>query len=60
MLIIKIENNNIEKGLKQYKRKVFKTKQLKKLKELKHFIKPSEINRLQTQKAQFVQSKKTN
>jgi small subunit ribosomal protein S21 len=55
MLIINIENGNIEKALRQYKSKVNKTKQLKKLRDLQDFTKPSVKNRLQIQKARYVQ-----
>ena len=54
MLIIPVENNNIEKALKQYKRKVIKTKQLKKIRDRKDFTKPSASKRLQLQKAKYV------
>lgn len=57
MLIIEVENNNIEKALKQYKRKVFKTKQLKKLREDKEYEKKSSKKRKQTAKAKYIQSK---
>lgn len=56
MLIIKV-NNNIEKSLKQYKRKVISTKQLKKLKDLKYYTKPSAKNRLKIQKAKYTELK---
>ena len=54
MLIIPVDNNNIEKALKQYKRKVIKTKQLKKIRDRKDFTKPSAEKRLQLQKAKYV------
>ena len=57
MLIIEVNKGNIDKALKQYKRKVIKTKQLKKLRELKNFIKPSAKNRLKHQKAKYLQTK---
>jgi small subunit ribosomal protein S21 len=41
MLISKVENGNIEKALKNLKRKVFSTKQTQELRERKEFIKPS-------------------
>ena len=42
MLIIKLdEKTNIEKALKQYKRKVINTKQVKKLRDQQYYIKPS-------------------
>ena len=52
MLIIPVDNNNIEKALKQYKRKVIKTKQLKKIRDRKDFTKAEK--RLQLQKAKYV------
>lgn len=58
MLIIKVKDNNIEQALKQYKRKVIKTKQLKKLREQQDFTKPSVEKRLQLQKAKYLESKK--
>jgi small subunit ribosomal protein S21 len=57
MLIIEVKKSNIETALKQYKRKINKTKQLKKQKDLKHFNKPSVINRLKYEKAKYLQSK---
>tara|TARA_B110000259_G_scaffold50378_1_gene59260 strand:- start:3856 stop:4038 length:183 start_codon:yes stop_codon:yes gene_type:complete len=56
MLIINVENNNIDKALKQYKRKVIKTKQLKKLRDLQDFTKPSVKKRLQLQKAKYIET----
>lgn len=56
MLIIKVNDNNIEKALKQYKRKVINTKQLKKLRDQQDFTKPSIKNRLKLQKARYNES----
>lgn len=58
MLIIKVKDNNIELALKQYKRKVIKTKQLQKLRQRQDFTKPSVENRLMLQKAKYLESKK--
>lgn len=58
MLIIKVKDNNIELALKQYKRKVIKTKQLKKLRDQQDFTKPSVEKRLKLQKAKYLESKK--
>lgn len=55
MLIITV-NNNIEKALKQYKNKVFKTKQTQLLKERQEFVKPSVVKREQLKKAKYIQS----
>jgi small subunit ribosomal protein S21 len=57
MLIVEVQNNNIEKALKQYKRKVIKTKQLKTLREDKEFEKKSSRKRKQIAKAKYLQSK---
>ncbi len=60
MLIVKIDKKtNLEKALRKLKTKVIKTKQLKQLRERKHFTKPSEKKRLQIQKAKYIQSKRT-
>ena len=60
MLIVKLGKKvNIEKALKQMKSKVIKTKQLKNLRERKHFTKPSEKRRLEKQKAAYIQRKRT-
>lgn len=59
MLIIKVESNNIEKALKQYKSKVIKTKQIKKLREGKEHVKDSVLKRKQLIKAKYIQAKNT-
>ena len=60
MLIVKIDKKtNLEKALRKLITKVIKTKQLKQLRERKHFTKPSEKKRLQIQKAKYIQSKRT-
>lgn len=58
MLIVKIEKKvNLERALRKLKTKVIKTKQQKRLRDLKSFTKPSEKKRLQLQKAQYLQKK---
>lgn len=57
MLIIKIDKGNIEKALKQYKRKVIKTKQLQKLRDGKEYTKPSTKKRKQLSKAKYIQTR---
>ena len=57
MLIIEIDKGNIEKALKQYKRKVIKTKQLQKLREGQEYIKPSTKKRKQLSKAKYIQTR---
>ena len=55
MLIINVDKGNIEKALKQYKRKVNKTKQLKKLRKLKEFEKNSTKKRAAFANAKYLQ-----
>ncbi len=57
MLIIKVEKGNIEKALRQYKRKTIRTKQMKKLRDNQDYTKPSALNRLKIQKAVYLQKK---
>ena len=57
MLIIKVENNNIEKALKTLKRKVISTKQTESLRDRKEFNKPSVEKRKMVNKAKYKQSK---
>lgn len=58
MLIINVKDNNIEMALKQYKRKVSRTKQLQNLRDLQDFTKPSVKKRLILQKAKYLETKK--
>ena len=55
MLISKVENGNIEKALKNLKRKVFSTKQTQELRERKEFVKPSVKKREILAKAKYSQ-----
>jgi small subunit ribosomal protein S21 len=60
MIIIKVKNaGSIEQALKQYKFKVYKTKQLEKLRERQEFTKKSVKKREQNKKAGYLQKKKT-
>lgn len=59
MLIINVKDNNIEIALKQYKRKVSRTKQLQNLRDLQDFTKPSVKKRLMLQKAKYLETKKS-
>ena len=59
MIIIKVgKNENIERALKRYKFKVFKTKQLDNVRERQHYIKKSEKRRKQIEKAKYTEKKK--
>tara|TARA_R100000700_G_C3127009_1_gene113727 strand:- start:540 stop:731 length:192 start_codon:yes stop_codon:yes gene_type:complete len=56
MLIVKLgKKDKIDVALKKLKRKVIKTKQMKKLRDRMHFTKKSDIRRKQLQKAKYVQ-----
>jgi small subunit ribosomal protein S21 len=56
MLIIKVDNQNIEKALKTLKHKTFATKQLKELREREEYVKPSVTKRSEKSKAKYRQS----
>lgn len=59
MIIIKVEKNeNIDRALKRYKFKVYKTNQLDILREKQEFTKKSEKKRKQFKKAKYIQKKK--
>ena len=58
MLIIKVKNKNIEAALKNYKYKVYKTKQIQNLNENKEYTKDSVKKREQKKKAVYVNKKK--
>lgn len=57
MLIINLTNSNIEKALKELKRKVNSTKQTQELRDRKEFEKPSVTKRSQLNKAKYLQRK---
>lgn len=58
MLIIKVKNKNIEAALKNYKYKVYKTKQIQHLNENKEYTKDSVKKREKMKKAIYVNKKK--
>jgi small subunit ribosomal protein S21 len=59
MIIVEVKNaNSLESALKTYKFKVFKTKQIDKLRQRQEFVKPSVKKRAQVKKAQYVQKSK--
>ena len=58
MLIVKVENQNLEKALKTLKGKVIRTKQNEFLRDRLEFEKKSVWKRNQTLKAKYVQYKK--
>jgi small subunit ribosomal protein S21 len=58
MIIIEIEGkDSLEKALKKYKRKYEKTGILKKLRNIKEYVKPSVKRRAEIKKAIYVQQK---
>ena len=61
MLIIKLEKGDkIDKALKKYRRKVIKTKQMKKLRAGMFFEKKSQVKRKKLEKAKYIQKKYKN
>ncbi len=59
MIIVKVKNaSSIEQSLKQYKFKVYKTKQTEKLRERQEFTKKSVKKRSQVNKAIYLQKKR--
>jgi len=56
MLIIKIKDGeNIERGLKRFKRKFSQVQMVQELRKRQQFSKPSEIKREQLKKARYIQ-----
>ena len=51
MLITKVRKGNIERALKQFKRKFRNTKTLQKIRERKHYVKPSLKRRIEKDEA---------
>jgi ribosomal protein S21 len=58
MLIVKVKKKNIEAALKQYKFKVYKTKQLEKIRDGEQYTKDSEKNREKKKKAIYKDKKR--
>ncbi len=59
MIIINVQNGNVEKALKEYKRKVQNTKQNQSLRDRQEFVKPSVTRRTEIKKAKYIQSIKS-
>jgi small subunit ribosomal protein S21 len=59
MIIINVQNGNVEKALKEYKRKVQNTKQNQILRDRQEFVKPSVNRRTEIKKAKYIQSIKS-
>jgi small subunit ribosomal protein S21 len=59
MIIIDVtKEKNIETALRTYKNKIYKTKQIQKLRERQEFVKPSVKKRDEKLKAIYVETKK--
>jgi|TARA_R110000772_G_scaffold191175_5_gene302133 ribosomal protein S21 len=58
MLKIKVKKGNIERALKDYKSKVIKTRQMKKINERKEYEKPSVKYRRLKEKGKYKERKK--
>lgn len=56
MIIINVQNGNVEKALKEYKRKVQNIKQNQILRDRQEFVKPSVNRRTEIKKAKYIQS----
>ena len=60
MIIVKVKNSgSIEQALKQFKFKIYKIKQLEKLRERQEFTKNSVKKKEQNKKAIYLQKKKS-
>jgi small subunit ribosomal protein S21 len=61
MLIINVkEGENIERAIKQFKRKFDKTGNMRQLRARKQFVKPSVERRMELRKAVYIQGKRVN
>ena len=61
MIVVPVkEGENIERALKKFKRKFEKTGVVKELRRRQQFNKPSEVKRLQMERAVYVQSLRQN
>jgi len=57
MLIVKVHKGNIDRAIKNMRRKVIKTKQLPKLREQRYFKKKSQRRREEIKAAEYKQNK---
>jgi small subunit ribosomal protein S21 len=58
MLKVDVKGGNIERAIKEMRRKVISTKLIKQLRDNKQFTKPSVKRRAELLKAQYVQKKR--
>ena len=59
IIIKKNEKDSIDRMLKRYKQKLKRTKQIRAIRDRKEYTKPSEVRRLQKQKAVYIQKLRT-
>lgn len=59
IIIKKNEKDSIDRMLKRYKQKLKRTKQIRAIRDRKQYTKPSEVKRLQKQKAVYIQMLRT-
>jgi small subunit ribosomal protein S21 len=60
MIIVKVINGNIEKALREFKRKCLSTKLMNEIRDRQFYTKPSVIKREKINKAKYVQKKYRN
>lgn len=59
IIIKKNEKDSIDRMLKRYKQKLKRTKQIRAIRDRKEYTKPSEVKRIQKQKAVYIQKLRT-
>lgn len=60
MIIVKVINGNIEKALREFKRKCLSTKLMNEIRDRQFYTKPSVIKREKINKAKYIQKKYRN
>ncbi len=60
MIVVKVINGNIEKALREFKRKCLSTKLMNEIRDRQFYTKPSVIKREKINKAKYVQKKYRN
>ena len=60
MIVVKVVNGNIEKALREFKRKCLSTKLMDEIRDRQFFTKPSVVKREKLNKAKYVQKKYRN
>lgn len=60
MIIVKVINGNIEKALREFKKKCLSTKLMNEIRDRQFYTKPSVIKREKINKAKYIQKKYRN